>query len=227
MDDLDQQPGKPNYGDPTFATLLIDIINTKPSQANMAAVEEKGTMYMAPTMVAMCSNKALTPTSLKVFVNESAAVLRRFNFYVEMRVRRAWANANGGLRKDVEVTDDSWEFVVSTFAPGPDFDRTQPDDTIYAECVRFTSRVKFLSWMRTEYQAHRKLALARAQQANESLSEKCPACSLPAKLHLPGSSGPLRERLAAPLAAGSNACGLGRWRKCDRRGRFHRLTQHV
>ena len=167
LDDLDQKGGDPGYADTTWCQLIIKAINNAPFLANMAAVEDKGTMWLEPKMVAFVSNKHPTKSEIRKLGANIAATLRRFKYYIHLMVRDPNArNAAGGLKDDVTLRDNTWRHVVYKLNPNNNLNNLNDKTNLLMEVATFDSRMEFLEWVNVTYKAFTKGALEVANRAN-------------------------------------------------------------
>lgn len=185
IDDQDIKNGKPNYTDRTFVSVVMRLVNTRPFQAEQAAVEKKGMMYVRPTAVFMATNSQMTPQSIQPYLTEVEAFFRRMQYQVEVTLNPKYMKdpENGDYTKkdDLVFQDDTLIFKVSEYE-----EPLNPESagcTYYKELFETDSRMGFLLWFRHRYIKHREAGLHLSEKFNQPVTV-CPVCTLPGSAHM-------------------------------------------
>lgn len=186
LDDPDQNKvSTPAFDDTTWAQLIINAINSTPFMAVMAAVEDKGSVWLRPEFIAMTSNQTPSMHNVQRLGADPGAVYRRFKYFVEMSVAREKdRTATGTLADGVIFNDTTWHFDVHVLNVDKDF--TDPND--HSKLLRpfrlFTSRLEFLIWLRSVYSQHRtKAELVAAESLGLELDASCRTCGMRSSIH--------------------------------------------
>lgn len=111
-DDCDNNPLTIN----DVGNFLVNIINTKPMPVEAAAVDEKGTISTAPTLLIYATNHGVQYVAKQLL--EPIAILRRFKFQMSVCVKGEYALPDGRLDKEKALasgTHDMWLFSVHEF----------------------------------------------------------------------------------------------------------------
>jgi hypothetical protein len=180
LDDTDQSPAKPAYADNTFVKCIIELINTKPFNAEQAALEKKGEVFLRPTLVGHVTNTAPHKSCIETLAKHPTAFFRRFKFSLEIKVKPERANPAGGIRPDIPVDDDTWIFKVSKWAAPADTASANP--TYYTLDHVFYSRMNFLKWLSRTYAKHISEGTKFSEEMNKEVSG-CVYCNVPTKYH--------------------------------------------
>jgi len=156
---------------------VISIVNTVGMATNQASIEDKGVIPLLPKLVIATTNTK--DLNARHAVADAAAILRRFPFVVMPIIKPEYFDeSTGGVRDDMGVILDAWNFQVETVKVCPPRQLGGPSTIVYVPMLpgdNIATGAQFSQFLAKQINKHEARSTMMAGSLNTvSQMELCP-----------------------------------------------------
>lgn len=170
----------PKLGQPDQSVdQILNIVNNIPMMPDQASLDNKGSTPLLARLIIATTN--CEDLNVRAYYSNPAAVLRRFPYVVNVKVRPEFATEQGGLNPGAIPPDtvypDFWELTVTEVRA------ISVKSVSRTEIGTFTSIAEFLKWYKSAMDKFDEQQAKAISSSNKVLeAETCKVCALPEPL---------------------------------------------